>query len=163
MAKTEFTGIGVHIKVRDIHQSREFYESLGFKPAFGYGDEAFRATLPKDCPSAPERYHGVTYRLADNAELEIADGHIAVQDSVFSEVVTGPKVTGMIRVKSVVPILDIALSQVKFPVRKYYWGSIEVALRDPDGFVLIFIAPASDEELAAVRELTTVEVIDPAQ
>jgi catechol 2,3-dioxygenase-like lactoylglutathione lyase family enzyme len=163
MAKTEFTGIGVHIKVKDIKASRAFYESLGFKPVFGYGDDEFRATLPKGCPSAPERYHGVTYRLTDNAELEIADGHIAVAQAVFSETIKTPKISGMIRVKSVVPILDVALKSVKFPVRKYYWGSVEVALRDPDGFVLIFIAPASDEELAAVQELTTVETIEPGQ
>ena len=45
MADLQFTGLGVHLKVKDIKVSREFYESLGFKPVFGYGDEAFRATL----------------------------------------------------------------------------------------------------------------------
>lgn len=163
MPKTEFTGIGIHIKVRDIATSRAFYESLGFNPIFGYGDDDFRATLPKGVGSAPEQYRGVTYRLADNAELEIADGHIAVKKEVFATEIADPKISGMIRVKSIVPILNVALDAVKFPVRKYYWGSVEVALRDPDGFVLIFIAPATEEELAAVRELTTVEVIEPGQ
>jgi len=163
MAMTEFTGVGIHVKVSNIYSSREFYESLGFKPVFGYGDDEFRASLPSGVSSAPERYRGVTYKLADNCELEIADGHIAVKPAVFSETINSPKVSGMIRVKSVVPILEVAHAHVRFPVRKYYWGSLEVALRDPDGFVLIFIAPASDEELSAVREIASVEIIDAGQ
>jgi catechol 2,3-dioxygenase-like lactoylglutathione lyase family enzyme len=163
MALTEFAGVGIHIKVRDIHKSREFYESLGFKAVFGYGDDEFRASLPSGVGSAPERYRGVTYKLADNSELEIADGHIAVDPEVFGETIGSPKISGMIRVKSILPILEVAQSHIRFPVRKYYWGSVEVALRDPDGFVLIFIAPASDEELAAVREIVSVEVIESGQ
>ena len=157
----QFTGIGIHVKVSDIHASRDFYEELGFTPVFGYGDEEFRASLPEGTASAPERYRGVTYRLNDNAEFEIADGHVAVRPEVFAEEVLSPKISGMIRVRSVVPIVEKLRGKIKFPVRKYYWGSIEVAVRDPDGFVLIFIAPYSDEELKAVEQLVDVEVIEP--
>lgn len=163
MPKAEFTGIGIHIMVKDICASREFYESLGFAPVYGFGDEEFRATLPRGIGSSEERYRGVIYRLADNAELEIMDGHLAVAQDVFPVPIATPKVSGMIRVKSIVPILAVALTAVRYPVRKYYWGSIEVVLRDPDGFVLIFSAPATDEEFAAVSELTAIEVIEPGQ
>jgi len=162
MAKLSFTGIGVHVKVRDIEASRHFYEDLGFVPAFGYGDESFRATLPEGCPSAPERYRGVTYKLCDNAELEIAEGHVAVRPEVFREEILSPKVSGIIRVRSVMPVIEQLSNVIKFPVRKYYWGSIEVAVRDPDGFVLIFIAPYSEEEMAAVQKLVKVEIVEPA-
>jgi hypothetical protein len=158
--KTQFTGIGIHIKVADIHASRKFYEDVGFVPVFGYGDDEFRASLPDGCESAPEDYRGVTYRLTDNAELEVADGHRAVKAEVFSEVITTPKISGMIRVRSLVPVLERIASNLHFPVRKYYWGSIEAAVRDPDGFVLIFIAPYTDEEFAAVGRLVNVEVVD---
>ena len=47
MEKCELTDFGTHLKVSDIKKSREFYESLGFKPIFGYGDEEFRKTLPE--------------------------------------------------------------------------------------------------------------------
>ena len=79
MAKLTFTGIGLHIKVKDIAASRKFYESLGFAPEFGYGSEQFRQTLPEGCGSAPEKYDGVTYKLVDGAELEVANGHIAAK------------------------------------------------------------------------------------
>ena len=158
----EFTGLGIHIKVKDIAQSRAFYEKLGFKPVFGYGNEEFRASLPEGCGSAPEAYQGVTYKLADGAELEIADGHVAVKPQDFKIEVHTAKITGMIRVKSVVPVLEAYKERIVFPVRRYYWGSIEVALRDPDGFVLVFIAPFTEEELAAVTKLTEVEEVAPA-
>ncbi|HSX05621.1 MAG TPA: VOC family protein [Candidatus Saccharimonadales bacterium] len=161
MSSLEFTGIGVHLKVKDIQKSRAFYESLGFTPAFGYGSEEFRKTLPEGCGSAPEKYQGVTYRLVDGAELEIADGHIAAKPTVFAEEITSGKISAMIRVKSVVPVIEQCKDRIKFPVRKYYWNSIEVALRDPDGFVLVFIAPFSDEELERVSKLVSVETVNP--
>ncbi len=46
MGNLVFSGIGIHLKVKDIKVSREFYEKLGFTPIFGYGDDEFRATLP---------------------------------------------------------------------------------------------------------------------
>lgn len=161
MTDLKFTGIGLHLKVKDIKKSREFYEGLGFIPVFGYGDEAFRKTLPKGCGSAPEKYHGVTYQLKDGADLEIADGHIAAKPEVFGEEITSGKVSAMIKVESIVPVFKKQKDHIKYPVRKYYWGSIEVALRDPDGFVLIFIAPASDEEYARVSKLTKIETVNP--
>lgn len=161
MSKLSFTGIGIHLKVKDIKASREFYEALGFKPVFGYGDEEFTKTLPEGCGSAPEKYRGVTYELKDGASLEIADGHIAAKPEVFGETLESAKVSAMIKVDSVVPVIEKYKSRIKYPVRKYYWGSIEVALRDPDGFVLVFIAPASDEEYKKVSELTSIEAVNP--
>jgi catechol 2,3-dioxygenase-like lactoylglutathione lyase family enzyme len=157
----EFTGIGIHLKVKDIKVSRDFYEKLGFTPVFGYGSEEFRKTLPEGCPSAPERYQGVTYKLVDSADLEIADGHIAAKPEVFGETITSAKVSAMIKVKSVVPVIEAYKDRIKFPVRHYYWNTIEVALRDPDGFVLVFITHVSEGELARVKELVEVESVNP--
>lgn len=162
MDKLTVTGLGTHLKVSNIERSRKFYESLGFKPVFAYGDDAFRASLPKDLPSAPEKYRGMTFQIGENAKFEIADGHIAVKDkSAFSEVIKSPKVSAMINVESVVPLFSNSLVKIKFPVRHYYWGSIEVALRDPDGYVLIFIAPYSEAELKKVSKYTKVEEVKP--
>lgn len=158
---TNFTGMGIHIKAKDIQVSRRFYESLGFSPVFGYGDDDFRASLPDGCGSAPERYRGLSYKLCDGCELEIAEGHIAVKQEVFSETIPSPKVSGMIRVESLVPIIEAAKDEISFPVRKYYWGSIEVALKDPDGFVLVFITPYSEEEFTKIKALIDIEVVEP--
>jgi catechol 2,3-dioxygenase-like lactoylglutathione lyase family enzyme len=161
MGKLAFTGLGIHVKVKDIQASRAFYEGLGFQPVFGYGDEAFRKSLPEGCGSAPEKYHGITYHLKDGADYEIADGHIAAKPEVFGEEITSGKVSAMIKVESIVPVLEQQKDRIKFPVRKYYWGTIEAALRDPDGFVLVFIAPASDEEFERVSKLTDIETVNP--
>lgn len=159
-----FTGLGVHLKVKDINKSRDFYESLGFVPIFGYGDEEFRSSLPKGCASAPEIYNGVTYQLSESALLEIADGHVAVKPQVFQESINSPKVSGMIKTSSLVPIAEKLKTLTTYPVKKYYWGTIEVAVKDPDGFVLIFIAPHSDEEYAALTKVFgNIEVVEPSK
>ena len=164
MAKPVITILGTHIKVADIRKSREFYESLGFEPVFGYGDDEFRESLPEGVGSAPERYKGISYKIGENAELEIAEGHIAVPDSrVFQEPILSPKISAMVKVESLVPLFSNPLVKITFPVRHYYWGTIEAAFRDPDGFVLVFIAPHSSEEFDNINEFTTVEVIEAGQ
>lgn len=163
MEKLSINGFGTHIKVADIEKSRKFYEALGFKPVFAYGSDAFRASLPEGLPSAPEKYRGMTFNIGDSGILEIAEDHIAIRDkSVSKDVIKSPKVSGMVRVKSVAPLFTNSLVSIKFPVRHYYWGTIEVALRDPDGYVLIFIAPYSDEEYKQVSKYTKIEEIKPS-
>jgi catechol 2,3-dioxygenase-like lactoylglutathione lyase family enzyme len=161
MPEPEITALGVHIKVANIEKSRRFYESLGFKPVFGYGDERFRASLPAGVGSAPERYRGVTYAVGKDSSLEIAEGHIAVKKGVFKEVIKSPKISAMIKVKSLVPVIQNPLAKIKVPIRFYYWQTIEAAFRDPDGFVVVFIAPYSKEEFEAVSKLTKIETIKP--
>lgn len=162
-SEAQIESIGVHIKVRSIEASRKFYESLGFRPIFAYGNSEFLATIPAGVGTAPERYRGITFAVANGGTLEIAEGHIAVPDQgVFQETIKSPKVSAMVKVLSLVPLLKSGALRPRFPVRRYYWGTIEVVVRDPDGWVLVFIAKDSPEELAAVRELVTVEDIQPA-
>lgn len=167
--KLEYEGAGIHIKVADIKKSRAFYEAvLDLTPVFGYGDQAFRRTLPQGIPSivgdglpgAPEKYNGVTYEPTPHSPIEIAEGHIAVSDrAVFTEPVKGPKISAMLRVKSLMPIISGKGIRPKFPVRHYYWGTIEIALKDPDGFVLILIAPYSQAEFDALARLVPIETV----
>ena len=162
MLSCEITGFGIHLKVSDIEKSRKFYESLGFKPVFAYGDEKFRASLPKGLPSAPERYRGITYQIGENAKLEIADGHIAVKDKgCFKEAVKSPKISAMVNVKSLLPLFKNQNVKITFPVRHYYWGTLEAVFRDPDGFVLVFIAPYSKDEFNALNKIVKVEMMTP--
>ena len=162
MSACEITGFGTHLKVASIEKSRTFYESLGFKLVFGYGDEAFRASLPDGVASAPEKYRGLTFEISDSANFEIAEDHIAIKDkSVSSLKIHTPKISAMVRVKSLVPLFENPNITISFPVRKYYWGTIEAAFRDPDGYVLVFIAPFSDKELAAVEKHVDVEEVKP--
>lgn len=153
-------GLGTHIKVANLDKSRKFYESLGFKPVFAYGDDDFRASLPKTIGSAPEKYRGMTFKISDSANLEIAEGHIAIKDqNVFKEDIKTAKVSAMVQVESITPLFDNPLVKITFPVRHYYWGTIEAAFRDPDGFVLVFIAPHSEGEMKAVGKFVKVEEI----
>lgn len=171
MSKLQCTGLGTHLKVRDIAASRKFYEgTLGFVPVFGYGDDEFRSTLPKEIPSAlndglpgaPEKYRGVTYEPTPDAPFEIADGHIAVPDrQVFENDISSPKISAMVRVKSLLPLIGSLGVRPTFPVRHYYWGTVEAVVRDPDGFVLVIIAPHSDGEVEKLREFVEVETVSP--
>lgn len=160
MLKCEIVGFGTHLKVADFEKSRRFYESLGFRIAFGGGDEAFRATLPEGVTSVPERFREINFKMESGAELEIGEDHVAIQDKgVFQERITSPKVSAMVRVTSLLPLFANPLVNIIFPVRHYYWGSIEAALRDPDGYVLVFIAPYSEEEFRRLSQMTPIEVI----
>lgn len=169
MKVMEITGLGLHIKVKDIQASRALYESLGFTPVFAYGDADFLATIPSGTPNAPEHYRGVAYKaFADEAktitiaELEIAEDHIALKNKQDAkETIASAKISAMLRVKSLVPLFSNTNVNLVFPVRHYYWGTIEAAFRDPDGFVVVCIAPFSQEELDAVSKLTSVEEIKP--
>ena len=169
MKNPTYSGAGIHIKVADITKSRAFYENvLGMIPVFGYGDDAFRKTLPDSIPSitkdgipgAPERYCGVTYEPTPQSPIEIAAGHIAVPDrTVFSNPIKGPKISAMLRVNSLMPFIADKGVRPTFPVRHYYWGTVELALKDPDGFVIILIAPYSEAEVSALSKLVKVEKI----
>lgn len=161
MSQLQLQSLGIHLKVANIATSRAFYESLGFKPVFGYGDEAFRATLPQDCPSAPETYRGVTYQLPDGGSFEIADGHIAVKPETFPITIHTAKISAMIKVSSLLPLITHPTIVITYPVRHYYWNTIEAVVRDPDGFVLVFITPFSDHEMDALSPHVTIETIKP--
>ncbi|HCI05450.1 TPA: hypothetical protein DEX28_01765 [Patescibacteria group bacterium] len=156
----EITGFGAHIKVSDIKKSREFYESLGFKAVFGYGDEEWKASLPKDIPSASEKYRGIVFAIGDNAKLEIADGHVGVKhQDVFKKTIENEKISAMVNVKSLLPLFSNEHIRLSFPVRHYYWGTLEAAFRDPDGFVLVFIAPYSEKEEEQIKQFTNIETV----
>lgn len=167
----KYTGMGVHLKVNNIARSREFYEDLlDMEPVFGYGDDDFRRTLPNSIPSvmddgfpgAPEKYRGVTYEPSQSSPFEIAEGHIAVPDrDVYEIPVQGPKISAMVKVESLVPLICDKNFKPSFPVRQYYWGTIEAAFKDPDGFVLVLIAPQSDAELEQLRTAVKVETVSP--
>lgn len=152
------TNIGIHIKVKDIHKSKEFYDSLGLKAVFAMGTEEYRATL-SNVESVPEKYNGLIYDI-NGAKLEIADGHVGVKNQgVFRDEIPTEKISAMINVESLVPIFSNDLVDLVFPIRTYYWGTIEVAFRDPDGFVVVLIAQATEQEVKAVKELTNIEEI----
>ncbi len=158
----EITGFGTHIKVSNIKKSREFYESLGFKPVFGYGDEEWRTSLPKEVASASEKYRGIVFAIGDNAKLEIAEGHVGVKhQDVFKKTIENEKISAMVNVKSLLPLFSNEQIKLNLPIRHYYWGTLEAALRDPDGFVLVFITPYSEEEFNQISKFTNIEVIKP--
>ena len=136
--------IGTHLKVSDFQKSRAFYEALGFQPIFEYGPG-----LELTETTAPEEYHGVTFATEDGTALfEVADGHVAVKPEVFQERISSSKVSLMVHVESLEEIIERAgkagIPLAKEPVN-YHWGTTEAVIRDPDGFVLVFIAPTTEE------------------
>jgi hypothetical protein len=157
----KITGLGTHIKVADIKQSFRFYHSLGFKAVLAYGPTSFTRGMPGGVRRAHEKYRGVIFRVG-GAELEIADGHVSIPDRhVFQSRVRGPKVSAMVKVQSLIPLYSNPLIGRGPRATSYYWGSVEATVKDPDGYVLVFIAPGSARELRALSGLTRVRKVDP--
>lgn len=130
--------LGVHIKCQSMDKSLSFYTKLGFNPIFAYGSDKFTSQF--SFPTAKESYCGVTFSIGD-ALYEVADGHVAVKPEVFLETVNSSKVSAMFDVESVDNLVSFCEKEgieIAAPVRVYPWGTKEVVLRDPDGFVLVF-------------------------
>ncbi|MEM6998187.1 MAG: hypothetical protein AAF413_04750 [Patescibacteria group bacterium] len=148
--------VGTHLKVEDAATSHKFYASLGFKPVFAYGSSNFLEQF-SSINTAIDSYNGVVYDVC-GAPFEIADGHIGIKNQdVFGHTIKTEKVSAMVKVDTLTPLFSNSLLNITYPVRKYHWGTIEVALRDPDGFVLVFIAEATDLELKRVNKFIEVE------
>lgn len=148
--------------------SRRFYEDLlGMTPARASGNSAFRRTLPPTLPSSnddglpgsPDLWNSISYKPCPKTEIELADSHPAVPErSVFEADIEGPKISAMVHVQSLVPLIVDRGVRPSYPLRVYPWGSVEAALKDPDGFVVVVIAPATDVELSTLRSCVDVEV-----
>jgi len=135
--------IGVHIKAKDMTASKVFYEQLGFKQVFAYGPDH----------EVKEDYTGLVYQVGDT-KLEIADGHRAVKPEVFERPMTDSKVSLMINVESLVPVIKLCQQNgiaLSVGPRHYYWGTLELVIKDPDGVVLVFIAPYSRQEAEEIE------------
>lgn len=148
------TTLGVHIKVSDFAKSKKFYETLGFQKIFEYGPEkTFEKDATGNLISATESYHGATF-MHGTAKLEIADGHRAVKPEVFLQPITSPKVSLMINIENMSDFLDTCKKSNITPTvgpRHYYWGTLETVVKDPDGLILVFIAPYSEEEAKKIN------------
>lgn len=133
---------GIHIKTKDFARSYDFYKKFGFKEEFAYGPKEFLESLPKEIPTAPENYCGVTFNLG-GAMFELGENHIAIKPEVFKEAIKSSKVSAMLDVESVEEIIAIC-EENNFEIAKeptnYSWGTREVVVRDPDGFILVFRA-----------------------
>jgi hypothetical protein len=128
--------IGTHLKVNNFSLSKKFYLSLGFKPVFEYGPQC----------QVQEDYSGIVFE-AGGGVLEIADGHRAVKAEVFQSTINNSKISLMIKVDSLESIVNLCQkNNLKIAVtpRHYYWGTLEMVIKDPDGLVLVFIAPYNE-------------------
>lgn len=135
--------IGVHIKARDFKKSSAFYKNLGFQKVFEYGPNK----------KVKESYNGVVYQHG-GAKLELAEGHRAVKSSVFKEKVVSSKISLMINLDSIASTINRCKTH-NIPLavgpRHYYWGTLEVVIKDPDGIVLVFISPYSKSEAKRIH------------
>ncbi|MBP9817837.1 VOC family protein [Candidatus Shapirobacteria bacterium] len=130
--------LGVHIKVKDFARSEKFYKDLGFEKVFEYGPNK----------SVVEDYSGAVFDVG-GAQLEIADGHRAVKKEVFSETVKSSKISLMIGVEKLSNVIEVC-NKVEIDIavkpRHYYWGKLELVIRDPDGVILVFWAKYDEVE-----------------
>lgn len=130
--------IGVHIKASNFARSERFYKNLGFKKVFEYGPDK----------KVKEDYSGAVFEHG-NCKLEIASGHRAVRPGIFKERVISSKISLMINVGRLSTIVKLCKKhRIKISVkpRHYYWGTLEMVVKDPDGVVLVFIAKYDKNE-----------------
>lgn len=134
---------GIHIKVKNIQKSYAFYKALGFKAVFAYGSMEWQDLIKQDYPGTPtanENYEGVTFEFNDGL-LEIANGHVAVKPETFKESIASSKVSCMLDSDSVDEVVEICRKndfEIAVGPRDFPWGTREVVLRDPDGFIIVF-------------------------
>lgn len=135
--------IGVHIKVANFQKSLKFYQALGFKKVFEYGRKK----------KIKEDYNGVVFEHG-GCKLEIAEGHRAVNPAVFQQPITSSKVSLMIGVNNLKDVINLA-KKAHIPIvvkpRHYYWGTLELVIKDPDGLILVFIAAYSNAASAKLK------------
>ncbi len=136
--------IGTHIKVSNFTESRAFYLALGFQPIWESAPD-----LEQTSTSGPEEGSLVIFATEDGtALLEIGDSHPAINPEVFKERVPSSKVSLMVHVSSLEEIIDRAerakIAITRQPVN-FEWGTTELVMRDPDGFVVVFIAQTTEE------------------
>jgi catechol 2,3-dioxygenase-like lactoylglutathione lyase family enzyme len=129
--------IGVHIKVSNFQVSKKFYEALGFRQVFLYGPDQ----------KVKEAYNGVVFEHG-GCKLEIADGHRAVKPEVFSSKMENSKISLMVPVDSIGKIIRICKENnflIAVGPRHYYWNTLELVVKDPNGVVLVFNEPYTEE------------------
>lgn len=125
--------IGTHIKVIDFEKSLKFYTLLGFTKVFEYGPTK----------QVKEDYSGAVFEHG-GGKIEIADGHRAVKPEIFKQVVPSSKISLMIETDSIEDIINICIENgidIAVGPRHYYWGKLEVVVKDPDGTILVFTMP----------------------
>ena len=151
MIDTKMSKLGVNLKVKDFEKSRAFYDALGFRKLFEFGPDV----------EEHSKFRGIFYEVG-NALLEVSEGHMAVKPEVFESPIHTSKVSLMVYVQSLIPILDICKArQVEISVkpRQFPWGQIGVVVKDPDGFVIAFLSEASPEEIGQVQARTDVPLV----
>ena len=135
--------IGTHIKVNNFKKSLKFYSCLGFTKVFEYGPDK----------SVKEDYNGAVFEQ-NGCKLEIADGHRAVKPQVFKEKVQSSKISLMFAVDTLSEIIKLCKKykiEIAVKPRHYYWGTLELVIKDPDGLVLVFVAPYSIDEALKIK------------
>jgi len=149
--------MGTHIKVKDFQKSQDFYAKILQMPKiFEYGPQ-FKEVTDQH---APEVYQGMIFDTGAGI-LEIANGHRSVKKDVHSEEIQSSKVSAVIQVKSLVPVINQCKeNNVSLAVepRRFYWGTIELVLLDPDGYRLVIVAQNTPEEAEAVNKLTRADI-----
>ena len=134
-------GFGIHLKVTNITTSYRFYKLFDFQPVFVYGNKIFTNQFNNNIAKADEKYHGIVFNI-NGTIFEIADGHLAVKPQIFKNRVKNSKISAMLYVNSVETIVKICQKN-SIPIivnpKIYPWGTREVVIKDPDGFVLVFI------------------------
>lgn len=137
--------MGTVVKTKDLARSRAFYVALGFQVTFEIGPD-------KEIKSGTDRV--AIFGSETGGKFELTDAHPAIKPAVFQESIPSSKISMMFEVDSLADIIDRAKTLGVEPsvgVRHYYYGTLEVVFKDPDGMVIVFIEPYTEESAKNLR------------
>ncbi len=132
MENPKFSQVGINLKVKDFAKSQAFYDTFGFKKVLEFGPDL----------EEHSKFRGMFYEVG-NTLLEISEGHMAVKPEVFASPVQNSKVSLMVYVEFLIPVLEICDAngiEISVPPRQFPWGQIGVVVKDPDGLIVAFLS-----------------------
>jgi predicted lactoylglutathione lyase len=124
------TSVAAHLYVRDLKVSTEFFTTLGFTIDFIYGDPPFYGQVSRDNARLALRYMDESFFAEDIRERE----------GLLSASIT---LASANEIKQLFVAWQAAEVPIAQPLRNEPWQAKTFIVKDPDGNLILFAAPAN--------------------
>jgi catechol 2,3-dioxygenase-like lactoylglutathione lyase family enzyme len=126
-----FTSVAAHLYVRDLKASTDFFTvKLGFSIDFVYGDPPFYGQVSRDNAQLALRHMDEPFFVAD----------IRQREDLLSASITLAAADEIKQLFFAYQATDVPFHQA---LRKEPWGATTFIVKDPDGNLILFAAPAN--------------------
>ena len=131
MSDATLTSIAAHLYIRDLEASTDFFTTkLGFTLDFIYGDPPFYAQVSRD-----------NARLAlRHMDEPVFAANIREREDLLSASITLATAVEIQQLFDIYQSADVPIAQ---PLRAEPWQAQTFIIKDPDGNLILFAAPAN--------------------